>query len=395
MVFSVTDYRFQCVKLGLKEKPEKYYTDPSLILTFRFPHLTTKSPPPIMSGGLEVTPLYGSFAASPNSPSPPPLCTLIRFANTTILIDIGWAPPFDPAMLTNLKAVAAEVDAVLLTGGGIQHVAALPYAKEKFGLQARVYCTPPAYKMGQVALYDLFGNQSHDGLAARLGFTFTSLDNYFSLLGTNPPFMTLKYSQSLTVNRKGRPVLTCAPHRSGSTVGGSYWVLERLLDNTKVCFVNGWNREKERHLNGVDVVQYGSGVDCLIWRVGAGRGHAVRELMLSEDPPELPSSMQKRESALVSCVMGALRAGGNVLIPVDASARVLELLLVLNSFWTEKRHGESYKLCWCGSMAQNTKEFSRSMLEWMADPLGRQFDTQMRHPFALRCVAVEERRSDE
>ena len=90
-------------------------------------------------------------------------------------------------------------------------------------------------------------------------------------------------------------MLTCSPHRSGNVVGGSYWILERLLDNTKICYVNSWNREKERHLNGVDVVEYGTGCDCLVWRVGAGRGAQIRNLLLNDGGGNLPGSLTRRE----------------------------------------------------------------------------------------------------
>jgi len=53
-----------------------------------------------------------------------------------------------------------------------------------------------------------------------------------------------------------------------------------------------------------------------------------------------------------------------------------------------QRHGNSYKLAWVGAMSYNAKDFARSQLEWMADPLGKQFDTQRGHPFALKSVKI-------
>ena len=39
------------------------------------------------------------------------------------------------------------------------------------------------------------------------------------------------------------------------------------------------------------------------------------------------------ERALLEATLGALRSEGNVLIPTDTVGRVLELLLVLDSYW--------------------------------------------------------------
>jgi len=88
------------------------------------------------------------------------------------------------------------------------------------------------------------------------------------------------------------------------------------------------------------------------------------------------STVTRRETELVELVMAALRRGGNVLLPVDASGRVLELLLVLGRHWERQRLGSAYNLVWVGSMTWNTIEFARSQLEWMAAPLGAQFDSQ-------------------
>lgn len=86
--------------------------------------------------------------------------------------------------------------------------------------------------------------------------------------------------------------------------------------------------------------------------------------------------------------MAALRRDGNVLCPVDASGRVLELLLVLDQHWERQRLSGAYNLCWVGPMTWNTIEFARSQLEWMAEPLGQQFDCGRGHPYALKSVNI-------
>jgi cleavage and polyadenylation specificity factor subunit 2 len=86
--------------------------------------------------------------------------------------------------------------------------------------------------------------------------------------------------------------------------------------------------------------------------------------------------------------MAALRRDGNVLLPVDASGRVLELLLVLDRHWDRHRLSDAYNLCWVGPMCPNVIEYARAQLEWMAAPLGAQFDSQRGHPFALKCVSM-------
>ncbi|CAN0057095.1 unnamed protein product, partial [Phaeothamnion confervicola] len=91
--------------------------------------------------------------------------------------------------------------------------------------------------------------------------------------------------------------------------------------------------------------------------------------------------------------MATVRGGGNVLIPTDASGRVLELLHLLDAHWTQHRLG-GYRLALLHAMAFNTCEYAKSQLEWMSDDIGRGFDMQRVNPFELKhvrlCHSLEE-----
>ena len=75
---------------------------------------------------------------------------------------------------------------------------------------------------------------------------------------------------------------------------------------------------------------------------------------------------------------------GNVLVPVDAAGRVLELLLVLEAAWAGARPG--YGLALLSPMAFNALEFAKSQLEWMAEGLTHSLERSKANPFALRCA---------
>jgi cleavage and polyadenylation specificity factor subunit 2 len=53
----------------------------------------------------------------------------------------------------------------------------------------------------------------------------------------------------------------------------------------------------------------------------------------------LAPSQEARDKALMERVLGAVRSGGRVLLPVDTAGRVLELLLLLEATWQEERWG--------------------------------------------------------
>lgn len=286
-----------------------------------------------------------------------------------------------------------------------------------------IYGTYPTLKMGQMTLYDYHATQCLDGRDP--GFDLADVDELFA---EGRHFRPLKYSQTLNLplppasaevgpKRGGGggaaaaaaaavpqqpPLLGITPHRAGHVTGGAFYVLRRLSDETEVVVAPGhaYHHAKERHLDGATLHKFGAAADVLVTSPG-GSGGLLGSLY--RPPPSgggkailANSTVTRRETELVELVMAALRRGGNVLLPVDASGRVLELLLVLGRHWERQRLGSAYNLVWVGSMTWNTIEFARSQLEWMAAPLGAQFDSQRgyvglalaEHSFALVGMCV-------
>ena len=56
-------------------------------------------------------------------------------------------------------------------------------------------------------------------------------------------------------------------------------------------------------------------------------------------------SREARDKALLDKVLGAVRAGGRVLLPVDTAGRVLELLMLLEATWEEERYVGAVEEC--------------------------------------------------
>lgn len=299
----------------------------------------------------------------------------------------------------------------------------------------RVYATFPTLKMGQMNLYDHHANKSLDG--SNPGYTLSDVDALFSSAATiaatsslmnesnffssdssienddttnvnnnndgnktsnshlYPTVETLKYAQTIILrcpNTK-QPLLSITPHRAGHLIGASFYVLRRLADETEVIVAPIYHHAKEKHLDSSTLYKYGTACDVLITCCG-GPGGSLGRLYVppkasNNKKPILPSpSVGRDEGDLVETVLSTLRRGGNVLLPVDPSGRVLELLLLLNRHWERHRLGSTYNLCWVGVVARETAEFVRSQLEWMADPLGAMFDSGRGHPYALREVRV-------
>ena len=105
--------------------------------------------------------------------------------------------------------------------------------------------------------------------------------------------------------------------------------------------------------------------------------------------PSLPmlrrgNEREKQNQPIINLILETVRAGGNVLLPVDTAGRVLELMLMLDQQWeTMKGRLGQYKLVLLHHMAHNVVEFVRSMVEWMSHERQNAFDARRQHP----CVA--------
>ena len=274
----------------------------------------------------------------------------------------------------------------------------IPNETEDEGLTLPIFATFPTVKMGQMSLYDHHANISLDG--GRPPYTLEEMDRAIAIL------RTIKYSQIMmlpladggappssggtSAATQSAPRLSITAHRAGHVVGGAFYKLQRLRDETSVVVTgNAYHIAKELHLDACTILKNGTGADVLVTRPGGPAFPLVNGLYSSsssskngngknKDAKKKKKSQAMMISPLASKarrdlterVLGVLRRDANVLLPVDASGRALELVLLFNRFWSKQNLSGSYNLVWFGSMVHNTLEFGQSQLEWMNSALG-------------------------
>ena len=343
---------------------------------------------------LRVTPIYGSCADT-RGPSNTARCTLIEYGGVSVLWNVGYntggfpdLPPHDALIVSD--STLGSIGGLPLyckqqrqRGQGGRHPSQQGHDGQgnKTKQQPLIFATFPTAKMGQMTLYDQHASVCLDG--RKPPYTLEELDSSISAL------KTIKYSQTMIVHdQNNQPALSITAQRSGHVVGGSFFLLQRLQDDTVVVLTSTYHVAKELHLGPATLLKYGSTPDVLVTYPG---GPAMGQLSLlygSLKPKLSVPVVTQAEKQLVESVLAVLRRDGHVLLPVDASGRVLEVLLLLSQYWDRHRLTGAYNLCWLGPMAKNTIDFARSQLEWMAAPLGAQFDTQRGHPYALKNVHI-------
>ncbi|KAI1372179.1 beta-lactamase-like protein [Hypoxylon crocopeplum] len=313
-----------------------------------------------------------------------------------VLVDVGWDESFDIAKLKELEKQVPTLSLILLTHATTNHIAAFAHCCKHFPLFTRipVYATSPVIALGRTLLQDLYAstplaattippssldevlytNQQSSSDILLQAPTTDEIATYFSLI--HP----LKYSQPH--QPLGSPFspplngLTVTAYNSGRTLGGTIWHIQHGLES--IVYAIDWNQGRENVYAGA------------AWLGGAGGGGAeiieqLRKptaLVCSSrggEKPSISGGRSKRDEQLLSKVKSCVTRGGTVLIPVDSSARVLEVAYLMDHAWradaaTGEGQLKSAKLYLAGRNIHSTMRYARSMLEWMDDSIVREFE---------------------
>jgi cleavage and polyadenylation specificity factor subunit 2 len=138
-----------------------------------------------------------------------------------------------------------------------------------------------------------------------------------------------------------------------------------------------WNQARENVFSGAAWLAGGHG--------STGGTEVIEQLrkptalVCSSRTPDTALTRARRDEQLLESIKLCIARGGTVLIPVDSSARVLELAYLLEHAWrTETANGseafQSSKLYLAGRNVSSTMRLARSMLEWMDESIIREFE---------------------
>jgi cleavage and polyadenylation specificity factor subunit 2 len=169
------------------------------------------------------------------------------------------------------------------------------------------------------------------------------------------------------------------PYPSGQTLGGSLFKLRSPTSGT-LLYALGINHTSERHLSGT----------VLLSSAGISEGGLGRpDLLLVEAGRSERKGVKMKEkvAGLLGLITKTLtQEGGNLLFPVDASPRLLELLVLLDQHWAfqqaqaqaQFRRGPgpgptnapggglwNFPLCLVSRTGEEGVRVARSLMEWM------------------------------
>ncbi|KAI0475358.1 beta-lactamase-like protein [Xylariaceae sp. FL0804] len=344
------------------------------------------------------TPLQGALSQSAASQS-----ILELDGGIKLLVDVGWDESFDVTSLKELEKQVPTLSLILLTHATTSHLAAFAHCCKHFPLFARipVYATVPVIALGRTLLQDLYASTpaaattipsssldevsytKHEGAADFLlqAPTAEEIASYFSLI--HP----LKYSQPH--QPLGSPFspplngLTITAYNSGVTLGGTIWHIQHGLES--IVYAVDWNQGRENVYAGAAWLG-GAGAKVIeplrkpTALVCSSRGTDRPALSAGQTKrgPQLPE-FELRNELLLDKVKACVEQGGTVLIPIDSSARVLELAYMMEHAWrkdsaTGDGRLKAAKLYLAGRNIHSTMRYARSMLEWMEKSIVGEFE---------------------
>ncbi|KAF5024018.1 hypothetical protein F66182_3920 [Fusarium sp. NRRL 66182] len=316
-----------------------------------------------------------------------------------VLVDLGWDETFDVEKLKEIEKQVTTLSLILVTHATASHLAAYAHCCKNIPQFTRipVYATRPVIDLGRTLIQDLYTSSpaaattipqsSLTESAYSLTQTATTAQNlllqsptnqeiarYFSLI------QPLKYSQphQPLPSPFSPPLngLTITAYNSGHTLGGTIWHIQHGLES--IVYAVDWNQARENVFAGA------------AWLGGAGGGGAEVIEQLRKPTALICSSRgadrtaqtggrAKRDEQLIDTIKACVSRGGTVLIPVDSSARVLELSHLLEHAWRTDAASEdgvlrAAKLYLAGRNMSSTMRYARSMLEWMDDSIVQEFE---------------------
>ncbi|KAF8759782.1 Cleavage and polyadenylation factor 2 C-terminal [Rhizoctonia solani] len=339
---------------------------------------------------ITFTPLTGGAATTRTTP----LCYILQIDDVRILLDCG-APDWHPEPSTETSSTPGEsqqvephwvryceqlavqaptVDLVLLSHADVAHVGLFPYAHAKYGLRAPAYASLPVQAMGRMAVLDNIESIRSEEPVDDPANSDTGLDIALPTFGLTPDpskqrkiasiketndafdsLHALRYSQPAHLQGKCQGI-TITPFSAGHTIGGTIWKIRSPSAGTVVYAVN-LNHTKERHLDGTVLLKGGAGGGVL-------ESLSRPDLLITDAERTLVVSARRkdRDAALLDAVTNVLQSGHSVLMPCDASTRILELLVLFDQHWSFSKLRAP--LCLVSRTANDMLTLVRSMMEW-------------------------------
>lgn len=318
----------------------------------------------LFSGITELPSAVGKQKAETAEPESSAMAQQRQEQLSELDVDRFRSAPLD----TLLKELAPTIDLVLLSHSSLDHLGLYAYAYAHLGLRSLVYATMPVQSMGKLTVLeavqtwrsevDIEQESKESASSRRCLPTLEQIEEAFEAV------KVVRYMQPTHLEDKCAS-LTLTAYNAGHSLGGAIWKIRSPTSGTVVIALD-WNHNRERHLDGTILLSSSATPGA---PGSGGVSDAVRrpDLLITEVQRGLVTNTRRkdRDAALLDLVHSTIQAGNSVLFPIDASARLLELLVLLDQHWAYAYPHARFPLCLVSRTGKEVMERSRTYMEWM------------------------------
>lgn len=293
---------------------------------------------------LQFTAIYES---SPDLTAKAPYAFFLELDEVGILLDCGWDEDFSVSYLEKLKPYAERADAVLLSSPQLNACGALPYVLAHLKPNAFVGAATSTTKVGLHGLLNPFLYQYPGTAEFAVGHEtyLLSVDSIYSAFrSVREPF-----GNKVVIPAKNSPI-ECCLHFASRMLGGYAWTIHYQIDEILYC--PDYSTKASYSLKRFDVPT--SPNIALIDTSSAEMKEAPRV------------NYEDQLQSLFKEVQHTLRSGCDVLIPVDAAGRGIEILNIFTHLLQE-RGGGRYKIVFAAVQANELLDKAATMTEAFQD----------------------------
>ncbi|KAM3135348.1 hypothetical protein pb186bvf_012506 [Paramecium bursaria] len=272
-------------------------------------------------------------------------CVWMRYQEKQIMFDcgihmnknfqgVGSLPYFD-----RIESID-NIDLILITHFHLDHCGALPYFLRKYKFKGKIYMTRPTKEIYNLVLRDSIKVKS-ENLGADLinEQSIESSLNHIEVIDYDSEI----YYQGIKIK--------C--YNAGHVLGAAMFMVE--IDGVRVLYTGDYSTENERHLRPAQIPN--EKIHVLI--VEATYGDTLHE------------QRQKREANFLNEIKSTLQRGGNVLLPVFATGRCHELLLILDEFWQQNSDIQQYPIYSTCTLAQKCINIFKKYISQLGERLAK------------------------
>ena len=288
-------------------------------------------------------------------------CIILKFQNKKIMLDCGVHPAYNGiCSLPYFDLIdPGEIDILLVTHFHLDHCGALPYFLEKTNFKGECYMTYPTRDIYKIILSD-YVKVAHSK-------SEESLFNEKDLKNSLEKIKAINYHQE--IEYKG---IKFSAFKAGHVLGAAMFLIE--ISGVKILYTGDYSREKDRHLQPAEIPNK--------------EDHKINVLIVeSTYGIHQHEDRIEREKNFIKYIDDVITRGGKCLLPVFATGRAQELLLILDEYWEANiSRFKDVKIYYASSLANDSIDIFKRYINMAGTVVQKKFSEERKNPFDFKYI---------